>query len=157
MGNARTRPSPVISTPVHPHACGERNPERSPRRESAQQLGVAQLAALVVVEQVATHHTAGALVALHPDESNQRVCGRFDFSGRDCTPQRCRCTIPGLRLTPRALLRGMVVCQSERHQLVEVDALPPVQGQQLRAWPFTPSATRTFCEKVDSGSWYRTS
>lgn len=96
-----------------------------PRRESAQQLGFAQLAALVVVEQVATYHAAGALVALHPDESNQRVCGRFDSSGRDCTPQRCRCTIPGLRLKPRALLRGVVVCQGERHQLVEVDALPP--------------------------------
>ena len=90
-------------------------------RKPAQQVRIGQIAALVVVEQVSPDESSGGLVVLDADEPHQRAAGRLDLARREHALERRRRPIPRLRGVPRPFLRGMVVAQRQRHQLLQVD------------------------------------
>ncbi len=98
--------------------------------EPVQQRGVGQKPALLVVEQVASHDAPGGLVGVDAHEAHQGAGGRLDLAGRELAADGSRVAVPGLGIEPRALLRGVVVAQRQGHELVEIDALLPVQRQQ---------------------------
>jgi hypothetical protein len=97
-----------------------------------QQRRVAEKAAPRAVEQVALDDAARGLTGLDADEACESTASRLDLAGRQPAPDRRGALLPMRHLERGRLLRRVVVGERQRHQLVEVDAVFPVQREKLR-------------------------
>ena len=100
--------------------------------QTLQQFGVGDVAAACILEQVAHHDTARCLVGRDADELGQGVGGRVDFAPEQQAAQTAGVAVVGRRRVPNPFLRGVVVGDRQRHQLVKVDLVLPEQLEQHR-------------------------
>ena len=129
MGHARRgiSPSPALGL----HLCGDAR--QLVLRQSFQQRGVGQVHACIALrEQVAADAAARLLVGVQPDEAHQRMPVGVNLALRQTFAQVRGLALPLRRIVERAFLRGVVVGDGERHQLIEAHGIGPVVLHQTR-------------------------
>ena len=102
-------------------------------RQPFQQCGIGQIhARIAFCEQVTANTAARLLVGVQPDEAHQRMPVGVDFPFGQAFAQVVRAALPRWRIVERGFLRGRIIGDGKRHQLIERHGIGPVVGHQAR-------------------------
>ena len=85
-------------------------------------------------EQVTANTAARLLVGVQPDEAHQRMPVGVDFSFGQAFAQVVRAALPRWRIVERGFLRGRIIGDGKRHQLIQRHGIGPVVGHQARGY-----------------------